>query len=97
MWAASGPASIIGHRERFQMTSPIDKSKQPRNRTGTSLGAGGKSAGKVTNAGNAPNQGDAPPDSREDAPPTPREYGGPTGPEPTRYGDWERKGICIDF
>lgn len=27
----------------------------------------------------------------------PRELGGPRGPEPTRYGDWERKGRCIDF
>jgi hypothetical protein len=27
----------------------------------------------------------------------PREIGGPTGPEPTRFGDWERKGRCIDF
>jgi hypothetical protein len=25
------------------------------------------------------------------------EIGGPAGPEPTRYGDWERKGICVDF
>ncbi|VDK83591.1 unnamed protein product [Dibothriocephalus latus] len=25
------------------------------------------------------------------------ERGGPRGPEPTRYGDWERKGRCIDF
>lgn len=25
------------------------------------------------------------------------EIGGPEGPEPTRYGDWERKGICVDF
>ncbi|NXX71789.1 SDHF4 factor, partial [Spizella passerina] len=23
--------------------------------------------------------------------------GGPRGPEPTRFGDWERKGRCIDF
>ncbi len=29
--------------------------------------------------------------------PLPKEIGGPTGPEPTRYGDWERKGRCIDF
>ena len=28
---------------------------------------------------------------------TPRELGGPAGPEPTRFGDWERKGRCIDF
>ena len=25
------------------------------------------------------------------------ESGGPSGPEPTRYGDWERKGIARDF
>jgi hypothetical protein len=27
----------------------------------------------------------------------PPEHGGPSGPEPTRYGDWERKGIASDF
>jgi hypothetical protein len=27
----------------------------------------------------------------------PPERGGPKGPEPTRYGDWERKGIISDF
>ena len=27
----------------------------------------------------------------------PKEIGGPSGPEPTRYGDWERKGIASDF
>jgi hypothetical protein len=27
----------------------------------------------------------------------PRETGGRQGPEPTRYGDWEFKGRCIDF
>ncbi len=25
------------------------------------------------------------------------ERGGPSGPEPTRYGDWESKGRAIDF
>jgi hypothetical protein len=25
------------------------------------------------------------------------EYGGPTGPEPTRFGDWEKKGLAVDF
>jgi hypothetical protein len=29
--------------------------------------------------------------------PAAKELGGPKGPEPTRYGDWERKGRCIDF
>ena len=27
----------------------------------------------------------------------PTELGGREGPEPVRYGDWERKGIAIDF
>jgi len=27
----------------------------------------------------------------------PAEHGGPRGPEPTRYGDWERNGKCVDF
>lgn len=26
-----------------------------------------------------------------------REIGGPEGPEPTRFGDWERNGRCYDF
>ena len=25
------------------------------------------------------------------------EVGGPKGPEPTRYGDWEKAGRCTDF
>ena len=29
--------------------------------------------------------------------PRPRELNGPKGPEPTRYGDWEVKGIASDF
>ena len=27
----------------------------------------------------------------------PKEIGGPAGPEPTRYGDWEINGRCVDF
>jgi hypothetical protein len=30
-------------------------------------------------------------------PPASDEHGGPSGPEPTRYGDWERKGVAVDF
>jgi hypothetical protein len=49
--------------------------------------------------------GDAP--EREDPQPVPpaeppraarpAEVGGRGGPEPTRYGDWEKNGRCIDF
>ncbi|MEL6914889.1 MAG: DUF1674 domain-containing protein [Pseudomonadota bacterium] len=27
----------------------------------------------------------------------PKEYGGREGPEPVRFGDWEKKGIAYDF
>lgn len=33
----------------------------------------------------------------EPAPARPREIGGRDGPEPTRFGDWEKAGRCIDF
>ncbi len=31
------------------------------------------------------------------ATPAAKESGGPKGPEPTRFGDWERNGIASDF
>jgi hypothetical protein len=31
------------------------------------------------------------------AKPLPKEIGGTAGPEPTRFGDWEKKGIASDF
>jgi hypothetical protein len=31
------------------------------------------------------------------APVLPKEIGGRDGPEPTRFGDWEKSGRCIDF
>ncbi|MHB1205125.1 MAG: DUF1674 domain-containing protein [Rhodospirillaceae bacterium] len=41
------------------------------------------------------------PESKTVTPPVteiaPLETGGPKGPEPTRFGDWERKGRCSDF
>ena len=40
----------------------------------------------------------APPAKPPAAKPAPaKEIGGPQGPKPTRYGDWERAGRCIDF
>jgi hypothetical protein len=40
---------------------------------------------------------ETPPPAQTPAPPRPREIGGREGPEPTRYGDWEKDGRCIDF
>ena len=42
----------------------------------------------------------APPPKAPSLPPAqagPKEIGGRKGPDPTRYGDWEKKGRCIDF
>jgi hypothetical protein len=38
---------------------------------------------------------DPDPATPADAPPA--EFKGRKGPEPTRYGDWETRGICVDF
>lgn len=35
--------------------------------------------------------------SNNKEPSKPVEVGGPKGKEPTRYGDWEKNGRCIDF
>lgn len=37
------------------------------------------------------------PKPKPPVPPLPKEIGGPAGPEPTRFGDWERKGRVSDF
>ncbi len=47
-------------------------------------GAAGDAAGENTNRGVT-------------AVKPPPEIGGREGPEPTRYGDWELRGRCIDF
>jgi hypothetical protein len=36
-------------------------------------------------------------DQRRAADPRPKEIGGRDGPDPTRYGDWEKNGIASDF
>ncbi|HET6724445.1 MAG TPA: DUF1674 domain-containing protein [Gammaproteobacteria bacterium] len=41
----------------------------------------------------APSDGDEQRESEQAV----KEVGGPKGPEPTRYGDWEKNGRCIDF
>lgn len=53
--------------------------------------------------GSLPNQHEAAIDDRDgedegvDIKEATGEVGGPKGPEPTRYGDWERNGRCYDF
>jgi hypothetical protein len=44
----------------------------------------------------APSRHDTPTDD-DDNRAKPREIGGRKGPDPTRFGDWEKAGRCIDF
>jgi hypothetical protein len=44
-----------------------------------------------------PKQEPRPAPARQHVPPRPKEIGGRKGPEPTRYGDWEIDGRCVDF
>ncbi len=62
----------------------------------------GKLSPVTTNFDDTPLIQPAPPAVREDAAaaapvPKAREVGGRDGPEPTRFGDWELRGRCIDF
>ncbi len=49
-----------------------------------------KAGGDVDNA-------EEPRPSSESEQNRPKEIGGRKGPDPTRYGDWEKNGRCIDF
>lgn len=42
-------------------------------------------------------QEDNTPAAGDDKQGRPKEIGGRKGPDPTRYGDWEKAGRCIDF
>ena len=35
--------------------------------------------------------------AKETLNPLPTEIGGRNGPEPVRFGDWEKKGLAVDF
>lgn len=72
-----------------------DKSKRRKGKTPT-----GKLDDKWENEGEERQpQGEQEPLERfpNDTNPITGEIGGPRGPEPTRYGDWERKGRVTDF
>lgn len=53
-----------------------------------------KAQRRETDAVDASVDGMGPDEGEQDAP---REIGGRDGPDPTRYGDWEKGGRCIDF
>jgi len=52
---------------------------------------------RSTDAAVATDQNTAPACAPQPASAQPREIGGRSGPDPTRFGDWEKNGRCIDF
>ena len=54
-------------------------------------------AARIREAGKRPRAEAETRRAAESSPKLPKEVNGPKGPEPTRYGDWERKGIASDF
>jgi hypothetical protein len=48
-------------------------------------------------AGSKGRRDDRPPQPVRGPEQPPGEVNGPRGPEPTRFGDWERAGRCSDF
>jgi hypothetical protein len=55
------------------------------------------SAQHETSQDDAPTDGDSVPNSSDKTVANPPEHGGRGGLNPTRYGDWEKNGRCIDF
>ncbi|MES1925466.1 DUF1674 domain-containing protein [Salinisphaera sp. T31B1] len=66
-----------------ERSSPVDHGETPK---GAPPAEPGESA-----------RSDTPVSPAVDTSDLPREYGGRKGPEPVRYGDWEKNGRCIDF
>ena len=83
--------------EKFTARRPQPR-KAPVEPLTASPDAGAAKAGEQQNGAQpgAP-KGGTRPEAPERPPERTKEIDGPSGPEPTRYGDWERKGICVDF
>ncbi|VAW15892.1 hypothetical protein MNBD_ALPHA09-1557 [hydrothermal vent metagenome] len=76
-----------------------DETSKPRG--GPGVGGKSKDASRDGELAPAARRALAEAKARRDAaalrPASPAEVGGPDGPEPTRYGDWEKGGIASDF
>lgn len=70
-------------RPAYRAHRPADATETPN--SGTNAADSVSSASSLTSA------------LKDEAGDRPKELGGPKGPEPTRFGDWERDGRCVDF
>lgn len=58
----------------------------------------GSAVSHITDAGSAEKAAGKPAGAADDiGKALPVEIGGRDGPEPTRFGDWEKRGRCVDF
>ena len=69
--------------EKMTATTQTDKAEAPSTKDGAASGS--ENSVSATH-----------PDPAKKSPAS-KEIGGREGPEPTRYGDWEVNGICVDF
>jgi hypothetical protein len=65
--------------------------------SGVDTNSGAESADNITDVKAARFPSAQSPSATAPAQPAPKEIGGRDGPEPTRFGDWEKGGRCIDF
>ena len=79
------------------MTTETPKPEKPRPLPAARAGRLGRSLAALAGKGPAAPGDGARPAGDDAAAAETGEIGGPEGPDPTRYGDWERKGRCIDF
>jgi hypothetical protein len=78
--------------------APLGDSIPPQGSSGTKVladyAAMSSDQTKQSSDASQPGSGEA---EKAQSEPLPREFGGREGPEPTRFGDWEKSGRCIDF
>lgn len=79
------------------MPKPQPAGERAPNRAPLDAAAGAAPRPPAAEPGNEDAGATAPGDPEVCEPPPVKEIGGPAGPEPTRYGDWERNGRCTDF
>ena len=87
-------------RVDFWHTLPMPRQRQqerPAQPGGSSAAAAGQSESPAQARQDPSQRRLRPSAENEQAVERTKEIGGPQGPEPTRYGDWERAGRCIDF
>jgi hypothetical protein len=81
---------VVKHRPIWQTSRPIAMQSTPREIPVGRCAEDGPPAAESASAG--------PGEARRECDATPvREIGGRAGPDPTRFGDWEKNGRCIDF